>query len=185
MKPVARADLVDYQTYEDMRQSFRRQAMAAKAARRVHAGSYLTFLFENTLTIRYQIQEMTRAERIVRERDIRHELETYNAVLGGPGELGCTLLIEVDDPAERATRLHEWYELPGHVYARLEDGTKVYGPFDEHQRDETRVSSVQYLKFPVAGRTPVAVGSDLPGLEVEAALTAEQRAALAEDLARD
>ena len=48
-----------------------------------------------------------------------------------------------------------------------------------------RVSSVQYLKFPVHGRAPAAVGSDLPGLEVEAALTADQRAALAEDLASD
>ena len=98
MKPVARTDLVDYQTYEDARERFRQRAMAAKDARRVHVGPYLTFLFENTLTIRYQIQEMMRTERIVRERDIQHELETYNAVLGGPGELGCTLLIEIDDP---------------------------------------------------------------------------------------
>ena len=185
MTPVSRADLVDYQTYEDRRENFRRQAMAAKAVRRVHVGPYLTFLFENTLTIRYQIQEMMRTEHIVRERDIQHELETYNAVLGGPGELGCTLLIEVDDPAERAVRLQEWYELPAHVYARLEDGTKVFARFEEAQRDETRVSSVQYLKFPVRGRAPVAVGADLPGLAVEAALTAEQRAALADDLASD
>ena len=185
MTSVARADLVDYQTYEERRANFRRQAMAAKAARRVHAGPYLTFLFENTLTIRYQVQEMMRTERIVRERNIQHELETYNAVLGGPGELGATLLIEIDDPAERAARLREWYELPAHVYARLDDGTKVFARFEEAHRDETRVSSVQYLKFPVRGRTPVAVGADLPGLEVEAALTAGQRAALAEDLASD
>ena len=185
MRPVSRADLVDDQTYEESRENFRQQAMAAKAARRVHAGPYLTFLFENTLTIRYQIQEMMRTERIVRERDIQHEIETYNAVLGGPGELGCTLLIEVDDPAERAVRLQEWYELPAHVYARLGDGTKVFAGFAEAQRDETRVSSVQYLKFSVQGRTPVAVGADLPGFEVEAALTAEQRAALAEDLTSD
>ena len=185
MKPVSRADLVDYQTYEESRETFRQQAMAAKAARRVHAGPYLTFLFENTLTIRYQVQEMMRTERIVRERDIQHELETYNAVLGGRGELGCTLLIEIDDPTERAARLQEWYALPAHVYARLEDGTKVHARFEEAQRDERRVSSVQYLKFSLQSRAPVAVGSDLPGLEVEAALTAEQRAALAEDLTSD
>jgi len=184
-KPVSRADLVDYQTYEDGRDDFRRRAMAAKDARRVHVGPYLTFLFENTLTIRYQIQEMMRTERIVRERDIRHELETYNAVLGGRGELGCTLLIEIDDPAERTAKLQEWFELPFHVYARLEDGAKVRPTFDEAQRGDNRLSSVQYLKFPVQGRVPVAVGADLSGLEVEAALTAEQRAALADDLASD
>ena len=185
MKPVSRVDLVDYQTYEDSRERFRGQAMAAKDARRVHVGPYLTFLFENTLTIRYQIQEMMRTERIVRERDIQHELETYNAVLGGPGELGCTLLIEIDDPAERAARLQEWHDLPYHIYARLEDGTKVYARFDEAQRDERQVSSVQYLKLPVGRRAPVAVGVDLPALAAEAVLTAEQRAALADDLASD
>jgi Protein of unknown function (DUF3501) len=185
MKPVARADLVDYQTYEDGREEFRRRAMEAKAARRVHVGRHLTFLFENTLTIRYQIQEMMRAERIVRERDVLHELETYNAVLGGAGELGCTLLIEIDDPAERARLLAEWYDLPAHVYARLADGARVRPTFDEAQRGDGRLSSVQYLKFPLGGRLPLAVGVDLPGLESEATLTAEQRAALAEDLASD
>jgi hypothetical protein len=157
--------------------------MAAKAARRVHVGEYLTFLFENTLTIRYQIQEMMRTERMVREHDVLHELETYNAVLGGQGELGCTLLIEIDDPAEREVRLKEWYDLPAHVYARTDDGAKVYATFDEEQRGRGRLSSVQYLKLPMRGRVPVALGVDLPGLEVETALTAEQRAALTSDLA--
>jgi Protein of unknown function (DUF3501) len=183
VKPVERSELVDYQTYDDIRSGFREQAMAAKAARRVHVGPHLTFLFENTLTIRYQIQEMMRTERIVRERDIQHELETYNAVLGGPGELGCTLLIEIDDPDERARRLREWYDLPPHLYAKLDDGTKVRPAFDEAQRGDGRLSSVQYLKFPVAGRVPAALGADLPGLDAEAALSPEQRAALAEDLA--
>ena len=183
MKPVERAELIDYQTYEDVRAGFRHEAMAAKAARRVHVGEHLTFLFENPLTIRYQIQEMMRTERIVRERDILHELETYNAVLGGPGELGCTLLIELDDPAERAARLKEWYDLPTHIYARAEDGTKVRPTFDADQRGDGRLSSVQYLKLPMRGRAPLALGVDLPGLEIEAALTVEQRAALTADLA--
>jgi hypothetical protein len=183
VRPVERSELVDYQTYEDTRAAFRERAMAAKAARRVHVGQHLTFLFENTLTMRYQIQEMMRTERIVRERDIQHELDTYNAVLGGPGELGCTLLIEIDDPGERARRLAEWYDLPEHLYVKTGAGAKVRPTFDAAQRGEGRLSSVQYLKFPVKGRPPVAVGADLPGLTAEAALTPDQRAALAEDLA--
>jgi hypothetical protein len=182
VRPVLRSELVDYQTYEDIRPAFRREAMAAKAARRVHVGEHLTFLFENTLTIRYQIQEMMRTERIVRERDIQHELATYNALLGGGGELGCTLLIEIDDPAQRAARLKEWYELPAHVYARTPDGAKVFATFDEEQRGDGRLSSVQYMKFPVRGQTPMAIGIDLPGLETETALGPEQRAALTTDL---
>jgi len=183
MKPVLRDELLDYQTYEGIRPAFREEVMAAKAARRVHVGPHLTFLFENTLTIRYQIQEMIRAERIVRERDILHELETYNALLGGPGELGCTLLIEIDDPLVRSVRLTEWFALPEHVYVRTPDAGKVRAAFDDTQRGDGRLSSVQYLKFSVKGVTPVAVGADLPGLEAEAALTPEQRAALAADLA--
>lgn len=182
MKPVRREDLVDYQTYEEIRPALRAQVLAAKAARRVHVGPHLTLLFENTLTIRYQIQEMVRAERIVKERGILHELETYNALLGGPDELGCTLLIEIDDPLVRAVRLPEWYDLPEHVYVRAQDGTRVKATFDETQRGDGRLSSVQYLKFSMAGRAAVAAGVDLPGLEAETTLSAEQRAALAADL---
>jgi hypothetical protein len=153
--------------------------MAEKARRRVHVGECLTLLFENPLTIRYQIQEMLRAERIVRERDIAHELETYNALLGGPGELGCTLLIEIEDPAERPARLSALRDLPQHVYARMEGGSLVRPRFDEAQRDTERLSSVQYLKFPLAGGVPVALGVDHPGMS---ALTEEQRRALRDDL---
>ena len=183
MKPVLRGDLVDYQSYDDVREAFRQEAMAAKAARRAHVGDHLTFLFESTLTIRYQIQEMMRAERIVRERDIVHELETYNALLGGPGELGCTLLIEIDDPLVRQVKLTEWFDLPGHLYARLPSGEKVRPTFDEAQRGDGRLSSVQYLKFAVQGIVPLALGSDHPGLTVESPLGDAQRAALAADLA--
>jgi len=157
--------------------------MAAKDVRRVHAGDNLTFLFENFDTVRYQIQEMLRAEKIVREEDIAHEIETYNELLGGEGELGATLLIEIEDGSTRARKLREWLALPEHVYVALADGRRVYASFDERQRGSDRVSSVQYLKFDTGGETPVAVGSDLPELSVEAKLTLEQRAALAKDLA--
>lgn len=182
MRGVKREDIVDYQTYEEIRPAFRDQVMAAKNARRVHVGDALTFLFENRLTIRYQIQEMMRAEKIVREADIRHECDTYNALLGGPGEIGCTLLIEIGDPARRDVMLKEWRALPEHLYARLEDGRLVRPLFDPAQRGEDRLSSVQYLRFPVGGKVPVALGVDLPGLTAETPLTEAQRAAIARDL---
>jgi hypothetical protein len=183
MKPVDRATILDYVTYEERREQIRSQVLAIKALRRVHVGGALTFLFENADTIRYQIQEMVRVERMVKESDILHELATYNELLGATGELGCTLLIEIDDPEERAVKLRAWMELPWHVYARLEGGEKVYAKFDERQIGEERLSSVQYLKFPVGGGVPVAVGCDLVGFTHETELTAEQRGALREDLA--
>jgi hypothetical protein len=183
MKTIQRSEIVDYQTYEEMREELRKEVFAAKARRRIHVGDCFTFLFENTLTMRYQVQEMMRVERMVRERHILHELETYNALLGGDGELGCTLLIEIDDAEERAVKLREWLKLPGHVYALLEDGTKIRPTFDRSQVGKERLSSVQYLKFPVRGAVPIAIGIGLPGIEAEIRLGEDQRTALAEDLA--
>ncbi len=182
-RQVQRNEIVDYQSYGDIRPAFQKEVFAAKSVRRIHVGERFTFLFENALTIRYQIQEMMRAEKIVREKDIEHELKTYNGVLGGDGELGCTLLIEIDDPDERAVKLREWLRLPEHIYARMPDGNKVRPSFDESQRGSERVSSVQYLKFPVGHQIPVAIGIDLPGIEAESELSDAQRAALGEDLA--
>lgn len=182
MKPVERKEIVDYVTYEEGRDAFREKIFAVKTPRRVHIGEYLTLLFENHQTMLYQIQEMIRAERMVKEADIQHEIDTYNEVLGGEGEFGCTLLIEIDDPAVRDVKLKKWWRLPEKMYLQLEDGTKVWATFDERQRGEERVSSVQYMKFNTGGRVPVAAGVDLPEFQAEAKLTDQQRQALNEDL---
>lgn len=182
MKPIQRTDIIDYMTYIDHRDALREKVMIEKNRRRIHVGDDLTFLFENRDTMRYQIQEMMRIERLVREEDILHEIETYNAVLGGDGELGCTLLIEIDDVDERKTKLRQWINLPHHIYARLDDGSKVYAKFDDRQVDVDRLSAVQYIKFNTAGKVPVAMGTDLPELILETELTDDQKAALSEDL---
>ena len=183
MQPVTRQELLDYQTYGDRRETIRAAVLKVKALRRIHLGPNLTLLFENRDTVRYQIQEMMRIEQIVREDAIRHELDTYNEILGGPGELGATLLVEVEDPAERAVRLAGWRGLPAHIYLWFGDGSRAFARFDAGQAGEDRISSVQFLKFPCGGRTPLAVGSDHPLLTVEARLTDEQQRALTADLA--
>jgi hypothetical protein len=183
MKHVRREELLPLEAYDASREEIRRSILEVKRLRRVTAGSVLTFLFENTATIRYQVQEMLRAERITREAEIAHELETYNGLLGGPGELGVSLLIELADPVERDRRLREWLELPRHLYLKLEDGEKVRPRFDAGQVGDDRLSSVQYLAFDVRGQAPVAAGADLPTCTVEAALDRDQREALARDLA--
>ena len=86
MKPVLREELLDYVTYAERRDEIRARVLELKRPRRVHVGDELTFLFENRETVRYQVQEMMRVERIVREADILHELQTYNELLGGPGD---------------------------------------------------------------------------------------------------
>ena len=185
MSIVTRESIVDFATYEDTREQTRAKVLELKKDRRVHVGPYLTFLFENVDTMRYQIQEMMRIERIVRESDIQHEIDTYNEVIGGPGELGCTLLVEIDDVEQRAEKLTRWLTLPRHLYLRLADGEAVRATFDERQVGTDRVSSVQYLKFDTSGREPVGLGCDFddPDIGVEVALTEAQRSALKADLA--
>jgi hypothetical protein len=182
MSKVRRSDILDLQAYEARRDEIRAHVLGAKQLRRVHVGDVLTFLFENEETVRYQIQEMVRAERMHREADIQHEVDTYNELVGGPGELGCALLIEIPDAAERAPKLKAWRALPEHLYVKLADGRKVRATYDRRQIGDDRLSSVQYLKFEVGPGAPVAVGTDLPGLTAETTLTPEQRTALEADL---
>jgi hypothetical protein len=183
VRHVRREEILGVEVYEASRQEIRAAILEAKRRRRVEVGGVLTFLFENTATIRYQVEEMVRAERMTREKDIEHELETYNELLGGKGELGVSLLIEIPDPAERDEKLRRWLLLPGHLYLKLSSGEKVRPRFDERQVGTDRLSSVQYLKFDVHGEVPLAAGADLPALTVETLLDEEEREALREDLA--
>lgn len=182
MKIVERTDILDFVTYDEQRAAIRESAMRAKDARRIHCGENLTFLFENTETVRYQVLEMVRAERIVREADIQHELDTYNELIGGPGEICATLLIEITDVAERTAKLAEWVGLPDCIYLRLDDGSRAYARPDVRQNEDSKISSVQFLKFDCGKAKPVAVGADHPAIAIERELTESTKAALARDL---
>lgn len=179
---VRRDEIVDFQTYDDDRAATRTEVMALKRPRRIHVGEHLTFLFENHDTIRYQIQEMVRVERIVREASIQQELDTYNELLGGPGQLGCALLIEIEDEAKRRPLLEAWLGLQECLYAELADGTRIYAEFDPTQVGQDRLSAVQYLVFTLPDG-PVKLGSDFAALELAVDLDEAQRAALATDRA--
>ena len=185
MRPVERAEIVDWQTWTDLREAQRPRVLEAKRVRRVPIGSFLTLLFENRDTVRYQVQEMMRVERIVRERDIQHELGTYNELLGGDGELGTTLLIGIEDADARDGLLRRWIGLQERVYVVLPGGERVRPTWDPRQVGTDRISSVQYLRFATGGVAPIAVGCDFddPQVCLEVSLNPEQIAALAEDLA--
>ncbi len=182
MKLVERNEVVDYQTYEEIRENFRAEVLKAKSFRRIHVGEYLTLLFENHLTVLYQIQEMMRAERIVKEASILHEINTYNELLGSKCELGSTMLIEIGDPTIRQEKLKAWWKLPEKVYLLLEDQTRAYAKFDERQRGDEKLSSVQFLKFVTNGQVPIAAGVDITDYKAETLLTDQQREALKKDL---
>lgn len=185
MKPVERAELLDYVTYGEQRDAIRADALRAKSVRRVIVGEHFTFLFENRETVRYQVQEMMRVEKIVKEDDIQHELDTYNELIHPQGTLGCTLLIGIDDEAERDVKLRDWLGINEHIYAKMADGSRVTPRWDPRQVGDTRLSSVQYLSFTLGTEPPVAIGIAMQGAEAETELSESQRDALRDDLNAD
>ena len=136
MKPVQRSEILDFVTYGEQRDSIRSAALAAKRARRILLGEHFSFLFENRETIRYQILEMVRVEQIVKEADIQHEIDTYNELVGSGGTLFATLLIGIDDEAERAVKLREWVGLLEHLYAKTPEGERLRPNWDSRQVGE-------------------------------------------------
>jgi hypothetical protein len=182
MKKVSRAEVRKPAEYAAVREEFRRSVLDQKDKRRIHVGDYLTFLFENHDTVLYQIQEMIRAENIVNEPEVQHEMQTYNELLGDKGELGCTLLIEIDDVSRRNELLARWKDLPSSLYIETLSGSRVPAQFDPRQIGEGRISSVHYLKFRLGDQVPAKVGCSHPDVDASTALSPEQTAALCRDL---
>jgi hypothetical protein len=193
MEPVTLKEIVDIAQYERIRPDFRARVLAQKEHRRVPVGPVFTFLFENHLTVLYQVQEMLRVERIVDEKAIAHEVSTYNELIPPTGGLGATLLIEYTDPAARAVALAKLVGLEHHVRLELDGLPPVPGAFDLRQMDARKVSSVQYLTFSLTpnhrtrwaelGRAgTIRLVVDHPFYRHAAALTPDMAAALGEDL---
>ena len=186
MTEVKRDDIIDYVTYSEKRDEIRPKIIKEKNKRRIHVGSYLTFLFENHDTVWYQIEEMMRAEQMVKESDIKHEIKTYNEIVTANGSLGCSLLIEIDDVDERQKKLSQWLKLPENIFVILEDGSQIPAQYDKRQIGHDRLSSVQYMRFDVKGKTPVSIKINMPDfkddLPADVKLSAEQRDALQKDL---
>jgi hypothetical protein len=150
MEPLTASEIRNIHEYELERRTFRPAMMALKDRRRIRVGAHMTFLFENRDTVRYQIQEMMRIERIVEPEAIRHELDTYNELIPFPGMLSASLLIEYDDPEERDRQLAALLGLQNHVWLRVADRPPCPARFDTRQMATHRLSSVQYVKFPLA-----------------------------------
>lgn len=187
MLPVDFSEIKNIAEYEIERPEYRAKLIEVKARRRVRVGDHLTFLFENRDTVRYQVQEMMRIERIVKEHDIRHELETYNELIPGPGELSASLLIEYETPELRAVWLSALLGLEDHVWIEVPGVAPARARFDTRQISTDRISSVQYIKFSIGSEGVAAFGPgtrifvDHPKYPASTTLTAEQLAELAAD----
>ena len=146
MRKIRLEDVLDLTTYEKQRKDIRPKIIGTKNKRRIHVGPKVTYLFETYDTMWYQVQEMTRAERIVEEEGITGELNTYNELIPDKNQLSASMFIEIDDVAERKSFLTQIVDLPDHTYLEVA-GKKIVATFDPRQGSEDKLSSVQYLKF--------------------------------------
>jgi hypothetical protein len=190
MKKLTLADIRSRKDYELVREDFRRHILAVKEPRRIAVGPYLTFLFENRDTMIYQIQEMARVEGIEGNEAIQHEVNTYNELVPGENELRATLLIEFDDATVRRVKLAELVGLEKHVALVVDRDYVVNAVFDDRQIDPGKISSVQYIHFPLGKKAAdafmttdyVEIVTSHPACSYRLSLSREQLAALRSDL---
>lgn len=189
---LSRDDIPTAAEYEQTRDQYRRQISVQKQPRRVLIGSNCSIHFENRDIMRYQVLEMLRAEGTFDNDDsIEDELHAYNPMITQPGLLSATLMFEYPTEEERQNYLPKLVGIDQHVWLQVGDAGKVLGEFDGGQIDEHKVSSVQFIKFPLNDSqedqiqkpgTVLKIIIDHPQYNGIAVLGEETRKAIASDL---
>ncbi len=153
-RPLTLDDISDQRAYERERDEFRRRVIAVKKLRRVTVGPVVTLVFESRSTVRFQVQEMARAERMRTDRQIQHELDIYNRLLPGPGELSATLFLELVSEEELRTWLSRLIGVEWACQVRFGTGGSMEAiastPEEDHLSHLTRpatTSAVHYVRF--------------------------------------
>jgi hypothetical protein len=149
MPQITRESLMTLEAYAKARPEFRARVMAHKKDRTVHLGDNLTLVFEDELTIRYQIQEMLRIEKTFEEAGIQDELDAYNPLVPDGSNWKATMMIEYPDETERRMMLAMLKGIENKVWVQVMDFSRVYAIADEdlERENEEKTSSVHFLRF--------------------------------------
>jgi Protein of unknown function (DUF3501) len=152
--PLTLDDIADQRAYERERDEFRSQVIAVKKLRRVSVGPVITLTFESRMTMRFQVQEMARAEKMATDQQIQHELDVYNRLLPAPGELSATLFLELTTEEGLRTWLPRLVGVERACEVRIGSGPAAQviasTPEHEHQANLTRegtTAAVHYVRF--------------------------------------
>lgn len=193
MAQIAPESLLSLEVYARERNAYRSRVIAHKKLRTVHAGENVTLIFEDETTIRYQVQEMLRIERIYEEEGIRGELEAYNPLIPDGGNWKATMLIEYPEAEERRRRLAELKGIEDRAWVEVAGCARVYAIADEdlERENEEKTSAVHFVRFELDGAmrqalkqgAGLSVGVDHPNYRASATVAPEVRASLAGDLA--
>jgi hypothetical protein len=192
MKKLTIDDIVDLRAYERERAEFRAHVIELKKARRVALGELMTVVFENTDTMRFQIQEMARAEKMLRDEQIAHEVATYNELLPDAGQVSATLFVEITDPDALREWLPKLVGLQDHVAIEAAGERSPAFEIDAERltREDEITTTVHYLRFTFSSEQqaafadgPVVLRIDHPAYQAAVELTPGTRASLAGDFA--
>ena len=194
MPAITRDSLLSLEAYAKARPAFRARVLAHKRARTVHLGEHVTLLFEDELTIRYQVQEMLRIERVFEEEGIREELDAYNPLVPDGANFKATMLIEYEDADERKRALAKLNGIERCVFVDVGGHARVTAIADEDlpRATEEKTAAVHFLRFELdretvsalKGGAPLGIGIDHPEYNATIPAVAEEtRAALVADLA--
>ena len=186
-------DIADLRAYERERDEFRARIIALKRVRRVPVGPVVTLVFENRDTIRFQVQEMARAEKLISDGQIQVELDVYNPLIPEPGQLSATLFVELTSDAELRQWLPKLVGIERAVELRIGDGRVVRSvPEEQHEQQLTRdeiTASVHYIRFELSpddvvafDAEPVVLAVDHPAYREATPLSEETKASLSRDL---
>ena len=149
MPKITRDSLLTLEAYARARNDMRTQLMQHKSKRMVQLGEHVSLIFEDETTMRYQIQEMLRAEKIFEEADIQGELDAYNPLIPDGSNWKATMMIQYPDEAERRVRLTELKTIEDHVWMQVAGHDRVYAIADEDMQrsNEEKTSAVHFLRF--------------------------------------
>lgn len=167
MPQIKRESLMTLETYAKSRKEFRAKVIEHKKRRTLHLGEHVTLLFEDELTIRYQVQEMLRIERIFEEAGIDDELSAYNPLIPDGANLKATMLIEYEDVDERARMLAKLKGVEDKIWLQVAGCEPVYAIADEdiERENDQKTSSVHFLRFEFPSN---AVGAAKKGADIAA-----------------
>lgn len=149
MSKLNRDSLLSLEQYSDMRPQFRQQVMEHKKNRRVFLGDNATLYFESELTMRYQIQEMLRIEKIFDKESIQEELDTYNPLVPDGKNWKATFMIEFSDENQRKDALEKMIGIEEKVFIKVANHEAVWAIADEdlERNTDTKTSSVHFMRF--------------------------------------
>jgi Protein of unknown function (DUF3501) len=162
VEPIRIEDILGRDRYGAQRDAIRRRLTDYKRARRLSVGPHLTFVFEDRVTVWYQIQEMLWVEQITDLDAIREELAIYNATLPGASEFSATLFIEIDDAAQVVEVLNRLVGIDECVAMEVGERPPLRATFEPDRQTAEKVSAVQYVRFPFDEGTRAAIAAGAP-----------------------